>query len=137
MTSVGTAHEPFYGAPLGNRPRGVDRGQQERIAANEVRFREANEQIKRTATELGFDAPVPFICECGDARCTEFGVLTLEQYEVVRAEPTHFLVVSGHESVAGPAGRVVQDGTRFKILEKVDVAAEVAKAHDPRRSAPG
>jgi hypothetical protein len=104
----------------------------EKIAENEATFRDANEAIERRAQELEYDARVPFICECGDGSCREITRLSYAEYETVRADPAHFLVVPGHEAAAGSSGVVVERGERFLIVEKVGVAGEVAVDRDPR-----
>lgn len=105
---------------------------EERIAENEARFREANEEIRHSADDLGFAAPIPFICECGDARCREILRLPRDAYEAVRAKPTYFFVVYGHQDVAGPSGRVVSTERTHVVVEKVGDAGAVARERDPR-----
>ena len=87
-----------------------------RIAENESRFRTANEAIEDRAAELAFHLEsdfVPFICECGDPRCTELIRLTLDEYEEVRANPRWFACMPGHERVVehNGSGRLVQCST--------------------------
>jgi hypothetical protein len=62
-------------------------------------FRSANERIAAKARELGWQFPVPFLCECSDTRCFERVELVLEAYEEMRAHPQRYLTVSGHELV--------------------------------------
>ena len=69
--------------------------------------RQSNETIARVARETSLDAPVPFICECGDASCREIVRVMPADYENVRRTSTHFFVVAGHESRPGVFGRVV------------------------------
>ena len=110
-----------------------------RIAENETRFRLANEGIEARATELGFhlrDDLVLFLCECGDDRCTELILLSLVEYETVRANSLHFACKRGHERVSDEsgAGHLVRRGDRFVVVEKDDEAAAIAEARDPRTS---
>jgi hypothetical protein len=105
-----------------------------RIAENEAIFRDANEEIEGRARELEFPGRVPFICECGDTSCRLIVNLAHDEYEAVRADPTHFFVVPGHEHVAGPSGSVVRGGDRFVVVEKVGLAGEVAAERDRRTS---
>jgi len=80
---------------------------EERVARNEVLFREVNEQIDAAAERARFDGPTMFVCECGDPNCAEPLEVTLKEYEAARADPTTFLVVPGHEiSVKGAIIRV-------------------------------
>jgi hypothetical protein len=104
---------------------------QERAARNESLFREVNERIGSTATKL---SPMftEFVCECADDSCFEHVSLTSEEYSSVRRMgPVFFIVRPGHE--AADIERVVGgEGDRYEIVEKQDVAAEVAAELDPR-----
>ena len=104
---------------------------QERAARNESLFRDVNEQIKSTATEL---SPMftEFMCECADGSCFEHVSLTSEEYSSVRKMgPVFFIIRPGHE--AADIERVVGgEAERYEIVEKQDVAAEVAVELDPR-----
>ena len=104
---------------------------QERAARNESLFRDVNERIKSTASNL---SPMftEFMCECADDSCFEHVSLTSEEYSSVRKMgPVFFIVRPGHE--AADIERVVGgEAERFEIVEKQDVAAEVATELDPR-----
>ena len=101
------------------------------LAENEARFRAVNERIEDQSVERGAgEDPIEFVCECGDPHCTESIRLTLRAYEWLRAEPTRFAVVPGHE--AGVEGEVVRDESGFRVVEKTGEAGEVARATDPR-----
>ena len=105
--------------------------QQERAARNESLFREVNERIGSTATKL---SPMftEFVCECADDSCFEHVSLTTEEYSSVRRMgPVFFIVRPGHE--AAEIERVVGgEADRYEIVEKQDVAGEVATELDPR-----
>lgn len=97
---------------------------------NQSLFREVNERIESAATKLG-PTFTEFMCECADESCFEYVSMTLEEYAAVRERSTHFVVKPGHvypdvEVVSGGAG------DRFEVVEKLDVAAEVAEELDPR-----
>jgi hypothetical protein len=104
---------------------------QERAARNESLFRDVNERIKSTATKL---SPMftEFMCECADDSCFEHVSLTTEEYSSVRRMgPVYFIVRPGHE--AADIERVVGgEANRYEIVEKHEVAAEVAAELDPR-----
>jgi hypothetical protein len=106
----------------------VDALIEERIARNNATFRDANEHIGAAAGAYGIDSPVPFICECADARCSAIVRLTLEQYEEVRADSRHFLNVPGHEDAAEIVA--VRDG--YVIVEKLGRAGDIVDALDER-----
>lgn len=104
---------------------------EERIARNEALFREVNERINQVPPNGGPEAPIEFLCECGDASCTETIVLTRPEYEHVRASPTDFAVLEGH--VASEVERVVAENERFLTVRKHEEAADIARDADPRR----
>jgi hypothetical protein len=110
----------------------VDLLTDERNARNNATFRDANEHIGAAAGAYGIDAPVPFICECADARCSEIVRMTLEQYEEVRAESRHFLNVPGHQAAAGGAAEVVAERNGYVIVEKLGRVGEIVEALDER-----
>lgn len=110
----------------------VDLLTEERIARNNATFRDANEHIGAAAGAYGIDAPVPFICECSDGRCSEIVRLTLEQYEEVRADSRHFLNVPGHQDVAEGAAELVAERDGYVIVEKLGRGGDIAEALDER-----
>jgi hypothetical protein len=105
-----------------------ERVRRQRFAENEAVFRRANEQLADRIREL---APalqaLPFICECGDPHCTQIVTLSREQYEQVRSNPAHFLVVPGHE--AGDE-RVVREDARVHVIEKASEAMQAIDAYE-------
>ncbi|HZT94218.1 MAG TPA: hypothetical protein VE985_07075 [Gaiellaceae bacterium] len=103
----------------------------ERRAMTEALFRDVNERIAESAER--FDATgTEFVCECADPSCTHRIEASLEEYEEVRAEPTTFLLVPGHEQ--GDIERVVSDRGRFHIVEKVQAAVRRTVVRlDPRQ----
>ncbi len=71
----------------------------ERLAKNESLFRTVNENIAAIAGSLGGETSYEFVCECATASCLERIVLTLREYEQVRADGSHFLMVPGHVDI--------------------------------------
>lgn len=106
----------------------------ERVALNDATFRNANEMIEERAESLDFE-PAPFLCECADETCTQIIRLTLQEYEEIRSEPTHFVNVPGHQVTAGPHARVVTEREGYVIVEKVGVAGEIVADLDERSGA--
>jgi hypothetical protein len=102
-----------------------------RVAMNQARFREANEEIEPTALAAGVEM-VPFICECADPRCTKIIRVTTREYETVRADPVLFLNAPGHEAHSAEYAEVVSTNDRYVVTKKIGAAAEVAKSLDPR-----
>jgi hypothetical protein len=100
---------------------------QRRAAINESRCRELNEQIESLSADAAF---VEFVCECPRKTCETRVPLTLAEYEGVRRQPTRFLVAPGHADLS--VERVVDGTERFQVVEKIELAAQVAAAMDPR-----
>jgi hypothetical protein len=101
-----------------------------RLATTESLFRDVNERIAESVQRSAQDEAA-FVCECSDASCTHRVEAALDDYEDVRARPTLFLVVPGHEDEriehdVGEAGSA-------NVVEKRDgeVAATVRRL-DPR-----
>lgn len=107
---------------------------QERLARNEAIFREINERTRSLQKRFGPEDPTTsyeeFLCECGDQMCVERVKLTIQEYEGIRAESTHFVVRPGHSIER--IEHVVAKNDRFVVVEKVGDAAEVAADLDPR-----
>ncbi len=104
----------------------------ETAARQQVVFREVNERIAELTGLLNETGVNLMICECSDPTCAESLEITIEEYETVRADPSRFVVQHGHQVPAGE--RIVHDNGRYLVIEKVGVAAEIAKAGDPRRA---
>ena len=99
-----------------------------RAARNENLFREVNEAIERLQHELGEADPsstAEFLCECSRYRCTDRITLTLLEYEDVRAEDTHFVIVPAHQNPA--VERIVRETDEYAVVEKIGLAAEIAE----------
>jgi hypothetical protein len=103
---------------------------EERLAHNEVLFRTINEQIDVIAVGLGGDAPYEFICECATSDCFERVALTLEEYERVRGDGSHFLLRPGHEDIE--VEQVVEVHEDYVVVQKDGVAGLVSHDEDPR-----
>ena len=103
-----------------------------RIGENEALFREVNERVRETSET--FDVArgdAEFVCECGTASCVDRIHMTLEEYEGVRADPTTFVIVPGHEEPDVEV--VVAHEGRYDIVRKHRGAAEEIAIHtDPR-----
>ena len=95
----------------------MDDGVQERIAKNNLIFREANEKIRARADDAPLEQ-VPFLCECPDPGCLTIVRMTLSEYQAVRDDSTHFFTAAGHEQAEQPLGRVVSRKDTYVIVEK-------------------
>jgi recombinational DNA repair protein RecR len=105
---------------------------EERLGANEALFREVNERVAEVAEQfLEAESPVEFCCECSNGECSEQIAISLVEYRGVRAIPTQFAVVPGHE--LPEIERVVRRFPTYFVIEKLDPdAADVARMTDPR-----
>ena len=105
-----------------------------RVAHTEALFRDVNERIAESADRFNaHDAE--FVCECADPACAERVPATLDQYEEVRSDGTHFLVAAGHELT--DLERVVKRPHRYSVVvEKFNsVVARTVRRLNPRADA--
>jgi hypothetical protein len=105
-----------------------------RVASNEALFRQVNERIEEKTEGIASEPDTPelweFLCECGAESCVERVHLSMGEYESVRADPTHFVLLPGHEL---PEAEVVQsENERFIVVEKTVEEFELGQI-DPRR----
>ena len=105
-------------------------GKQQRAAANEATIRDVNEGIERGQWPGEEDSPVGFRCECAQLGCNQLIELSVREYEEIRANPRRFVVIPGHE--CPEVETVVETGRGYVIVEKRELAGEVAERHDPR-----
>lgn len=104
------------------------------MARNETLIRQVNERVKDVSDVFASldPSPVDFVCECGNADCTEPISLTLDEYERVRRVPTHFFVVPAH--VISEVEAIVRKGDGYVVVEKVADEAHITRETDPRSS---
>jgi hypothetical protein len=104
-----------------------------RLARNEVMFRAINERIRELASRFDnpAEAELDFICECADETCVERVALKASQYDDVRAIPARFMVAPGHE-VTPLVEHVIFRSSRFVIVRKIGIAADIARQHTNR-----
>jgi hypothetical protein len=103
---------------------------QERLAANEAMFREANERM------IGWPenrerARLDVLCECGDRQCHDRLSISGAEYETVRAHPARFLVLPGH--IFPEVERVVGEADGYLVVEKSEDLRPIVERADPRR----
>lgn len=96
-----------------------------RMTENETMWRDLNEADPPEPGRVEF-----VFCECGHAGCTEQLPISWSDYERVRAVPTHFIVVPGHEEAE--IERLVASADGFAVVEKEGEAALIAERTDPR-----
>jgi hypothetical protein len=104
-----------------------------RIGRNEALFREVNvriDDLNRTFSDLG-DQTMHVVCECGDLACAAGLVVSLSDYERIRADPALFFVEPGH--VEEDVEDVVEDQPGFQVVRKHPGEPErIAVETDPR-----
>jgi hypothetical protein len=100
-------------------------------ARNEELFRQVSERIEHASQTVSATEPtMAFLCECDALECHGKVEVTRAEYESVRSEPTHFIVLPDH--VDPEIEHVVFSDDRFGVVEKEGAAARDAEAHDPR-----
>jgi hypothetical protein len=106
-------------------------------ARNQARYREYNERIEpHNRVHNWVDPPMPdWTCECGRETCAEPVQLTVEEYEAVRSDPTHFLVAPSSEHVISSVERIVEKQDRYWVVEKLGEAGQISEDLDPRDGA--
>ncbi len=103
----------------------------ERVAKNEILFRQVNERILEIEGDRWRVDPVDFMCECGDMKCTRVVQLSLRDYERLRSDAAHFGVIPGHELL--DVEQVVERHATYLVVEKAGEARLHAEVADPRR----
>ena len=96
---------------------------EERLAANEARFREINEGAQPQRESHGQGR---FVCECADRGCLVWIEVSPEVYAAVRSHPRRFILSPGHE--APDVETIVDRGEGYVVVEKPE---EVAHIVDP------
>ena len=96
---------------------------EERLAANEARFREINEGAQPQRESHGHGR---FVCECADRGCLAWIEVDPEVYATVRSNPRHFILSPGHEMP--DLESIVERGEGYVVVEKPE---EVAHIVDP------
>ena len=101
-----------------------------RLAANEISFREANEQRAQSHDHLVSRERVELVCECSDRSCTRTLAMPFAEYEWLRQNPWRFVVLPGHEAPAVEDVAELSDG--YVIVEKHPESRPLVEAADPR-----
>jgi hypothetical protein len=108
-------------------------GERERkLGLNEAMFRQVNERLEElNRTFADFTDHLQVVCECADIGCAEMIDVPAADYERVRSEPTHFIVVPGHE--VADVEDVVEVHQAFHVVRKRKGEPErIARETDPR-----
>ena len=100
-----------------------------RAGRNQSMFREVNERIEEVSQRWA--AAPQFVCECENTRCAEIIALSVEEYELVRGDPTCFFVAPGHD--VPEVEEVVSTTDRYLVVRKLGVGRSIAVRFDPRQ----
>ena len=94
----------------------------------QLRFRTANERLRRIFASHRFEEVdrAPFICECADGGCFEVVMLSLEEYDHVRTDPSWLVLIAGHEDDEAEDERVLELERGHVIIEKIGPAVAAA-----------
>jgi hypothetical protein len=95
---------------------------EERLAANEARFRDINQgaEGRRLETNAG-----RYVCECANSGCVSWIVVDRDDYERVRANQRLFFVLPGHEQL--DIETVVERTDDYVVVEKPDEVAHMVE----------
>jgi hypothetical protein len=101
----------------------------ERLARNQVLFREVNERLRELLARADLAEMTEFVCECSNPECIETAPLWIAEYERVRSKPNQFVVVPDHD--LPQIERVTWACDRYFVVAKTQ-GAEYAEKTDPR-----
>jgi hypothetical protein len=104
-----------------------------RMTENETLFREVNERVHDTATQLigaDDDSTNEYFCECANADCTFRITLTQAQYASVREDPKQFVVLPLH--FTPEVETLVTKNEGYWLVRKTGEAGEYAERLDPQ-----
>jgi hypothetical protein len=105
------------------------------IAVTEAAFRVANERMARWGERHAEGADEPYLCECAEQPCRQRVRLSRDEYEAVRSDVRHFVVVPGH--VIPELETVVQSSQRYEVIEKPSALHDLLVETDPRHEQSG
>jgi hypothetical protein len=111
-------------------PNREEHERERQAALNQALRRDVNER----QLESSGGGSVDFLCECGDAGCTEVVSLTAEEAEYVRRVPNRLVVKIGHTHPATERVLIEEPG-RFQVLEKLGPGEDVVAHLFPRARA--
>ena len=104
---------------------------EERVANNEAIFRAANERMAGWEERHAASATEIYYCECADIECRDRVELGKADYERIRSNSRHFVIVPGHE--VPDIETVIEENDGWSIIEKPDEVADIVEGTDPRR----
>ena len=104
---------------------------EKRMARNEAASREINERIEEAYQGEPPANRIDIVCECARITCDAAIDITLDEYEHVRKDARHFVILPEH--FVGDIERIVFENDRFAVVAKREgVPADVARDENPR-----
>jgi hypothetical protein len=98
----------------------------ERLARNEAASREINEKIEEAYQSEPPVNRIDIVCECARITCDAAIDITLDEYENVRKDARHFVILPEH--FVGDIEWIVFENDRFAVVAKREgVPADVAR----------
>jgi hypothetical protein len=88
---------------------------EQRLARNEVLFREVNDRIAELAPG-SLNGDFHIVCECAKTGCDERLLVSIDDYVRTREHPRRFLVVPGH--TVAEVEDVVERLEAYDVVEK-------------------
>jgi hypothetical protein len=88
---------------------------EERLARNEVLFREVNDRIAELAPGHS-NGDFHIVCECATTGCRQRLLVSIEDYERTRGHPRRFLILPGH--TVPDVEDVVESRGSYDVVEK-------------------
>lgn len=113
------------------------RERQRRAAQNQSLFREVNERVKDVNDSFHvFTSLGDWVCECANDDCFERIEMSTGEYERIRGQGSRFFVAPNEQHVWPEAERVVERFPDYWIVEKIELAAEIAETTNRRSHGP-
>jgi hypothetical protein len=102
-----------------------------RIAENETSFRAANEHMAAWEERKRVEATQLYFCECPNPECEEVVRIPGPDYERIRQDPSHFVVIPGHE--VSDVETVIESHEGWSLVAKGSAVREIVEDTDPRQ----
>ena len=104
----------------------MDAQQERRVAINESRFREANEQVGDSIDGFLGASPESYkiMCECAVSECEDMIEIPVQAYRTARADSTRFIVKPDH--VIPATEQTVEKTDTYWLVDKIGEGAKVA-----------
>jgi hypothetical protein len=102
----------------------------DREARQRALFRHVNGRVAALRDPVAAEGLASFICECGNADCTEPIQVTTAEYEAVRAHARRFAIAFDHENPSSRSSSAKPHGSRsWKLVRD---SSRIAEETDPR-----